>query len=102
MLDDMPLLAQLAVVLVVGVALGTAYFYALWLTVQRVPTSRHPTVLILVSAVLRLTLLFSALFLVMQGGHWDRLLAAVAGLLIARFALGRILSPAAKPPGPAP
>ena len=86
-----PLVAQLAVSVVIGVALGTVYFSALWLTVTRIRTARRPALLMLTSATLRMGLLFVGLYLTVQGGHWERLLAAVAGIVIARVVLTRAL-----------
>ena len=92
-----PLPVQLALFLAIGIVLGIVYFYALWMTVRHVRTARRPAVLMLTSAALRLGFLFAALYLIVQGGQWERLLAAVAGLVIARLLLTRVL-PAHEPP----
>jgi F1F0 ATPase subunit 2 len=86
-----PLLTQIAVSAVIGVALGTAYFYALWLTVTKIRTARRPALVMLTSATLRLAVLFAGLYLIVQGGHWERLLGAVAGIVLARVVLTRAL-----------
>lgn len=86
-----PLPAQLGLFLAIGILLGTVYFYALWMTVRHVRSARRPAMLMLTSAALRLGFLFTGLYLIVQGGHWERLLAAVAGLVIARLLLTRVL-----------
>ncbi len=40
-----------------GLCLGSAYFLGLWLTLQRLPRSRHPFLLMTLSLLIRLTVL---------------------------------------------
>ena len=47
-----------------GLGLGLLYFGGLWLTVGKIPTSRHPSRLLLVSTVLRFGTTLLVLFLV--------------------------------------
>ncbi|NJN67591.1 MAG: ATP synthase subunit I [Chloroflexaceae bacterium] len=75
-----------------GMAMGLAYFGGLWLTVQRLPRSRHPALLLVGSFALRMALLLVGLYAVM-GGQWQRALAGVAGLLLARVVLTHRLRP---------
>lgn len=74
-----------------GILLGAAFFGGLWLTVRRLPDSPAPALLALGSLLLRMTVLLAGLFLLMQGS-WERLLAALAGILAARFILTRWIS----------
>jgi len=80
----------LALALVAGVGLGLFYFGGLWLTVRRIPASRHPVLLTLGSFVGRTVAVVLGFYLVM-GGHWERLLASMAGLIVARILLVRRL-----------
>jgi F1F0 ATPase subunit 2 len=80
--------SALALSAIVGAALGLGYFGGLWLTVQRLPNVRRPGLLILASFLGRMTLLLFAI-LWLAAGHFDRLLAALAGLLAARLLLIR-------------
>ena len=89
--DTLPLAPQLLLFLLVGLVLGAMYFYALWLTIRRLPQARSPALLVLASALLRLGMLFAGLYWVTAGGHWERLLAAVAGVILARILLTRWL-----------
>lgn len=69
--------------LAAGLALGAFYFGLLWLTVQRVPHSRHPALLVQFSLLGRMLVAVAAFLLVMQG-QWERLVACLCGFLIAR------------------
>jgi len=75
-----------------GAALGLGYYGGLWLTIQRLPTAGRPGLLASVSLFLRLGLVLVAFYLVM-GGRWERLLACLAGFLLARVLLVRRLGP---------
>lgn len=75
-----------------GIGIGLFYFGGLWLTLQRVPETAQPGGLIMLSYLVRTAVTLLLLFLVM-GGHWPRLLAAVAGFLLARLTLIRRLGP---------
>ncbi len=78
-----------------GMLMGLGYFGGLWLTVQRLPKSRHPALLLVGSFALRMVLLLVGLYVVM-GGQWERALACVAGLLLARAVLTHRLRPASR------
>jgi len=81
-----------------GIAVGFFYFGGLWLTVQRLPQSRRPAVLSLVSLIIRLGLTLAVFYLVMAG-RWERLLVCLAGFLLMRFVLVRRWRPAPQPAG---
>ena len=49
-----------------GVSLGIFYYGGLWLTVKKVPISRNPQILLLLSAVLRLVPTLFALFIAVK------------------------------------
>lgn len=76
--------------LVIGFALGVFYFGGLWLTVRRLPKIESPALWLLLSFVIRMTVLLGGLYLVM-GGRWERLLAGLGGVLLARVLLIRRL-----------
>jgi len=75
----------LALSFAVGMAAGAAYFAALWLTVRWLARGKLAPAWLLGSAVIRLALLIGVLFWVMNG-QADRLLVALAGFLLVRFA----------------
>jgi F1F0 ATPase subunit 2 len=79
-------LLALALSLLVGAGLGLFYFGGLWLTVQRLPTARRPALLALGSFWGRTVVTVAVLYLIMDG-HWQRLVAAMAGFVIVRLIL---------------
>jgi F1F0 ATPase subunit 2 len=85
-------LANLFLALSAGAFLGVFYFGALWLTVQRLTRAKRPGLLFLGSYVVRMAVTLVGFYLVM-GGQWERLLACVAGFLLARQFLVRYLQP---------
>ena len=72
----------------VGLALGVAYFGALWLSVRHLPQTKRPALLLAASALVRFTLLAAAFVLVMDTG-WERLLVCILGFLVGRHVLIR-------------
>ncbi len=91
----MNLTVSLLLAFVAGVVLGLFYYGGLWLTIQRLPQSSRPGMLTAVSLFLRLGLVLVAFYLVM-GGSWERLLACLAGFLLARVLLVRRWGPGGK------
>ncbi len=69
--------------LVTGTVLGTLYFGGLWITVRRLAVTRQPALLTLVSFVVRAAVVLLGFYFVM-GGRWERLVACLAGFLLAR------------------
>jgi F1F0 ATPase subunit 2 len=73
-----------------GAGLGALYLGSLWLVVRRLPTARHPTLWLLGTAACRIGLLLAAWYGI-AGGRWDALLACIAGFLILRITVTRIV-----------
>ena len=71
-----------------GMVLGLVYFLSLWETVKRLTSTRWPVFWTLGSLVLRMAFLLTGLYLIGYG-HWDRLLAALIGILLIRTVLVR-------------
>jgi F1F0 ATPase subunit 2 len=76
----------------VGVVLGLFYYGGLWLTVRRLPELGRPELWIFVSLVLRIAVVVAVLLLLF-GEQWERLVAAMAGMLAARIVLVRRIGP---------
>jgi F1F0 ATPase subunit 2 len=91
-------LIPLFLAFVAGIVVGLFYFGGLWLTVQRLPQTRRPAVLSLVSLFIRLGLTLAVFYLVMAG-RWERLLACLAGFLLMRLVLVRRWRPTPQPAG---
>ena len=80
-----------------GVLVGLVFFGGLWWTVQAATRSRHPYRLLFISWVLRMAVLLVAVRLLIGEGHWERGVAAVVGILVARTILLWKLAPPTTP-----
>ena len=72
-----------------GVALGLLFFGGLRWTIQRLPHTRHPMALALGSLLVRTALVVGAILWIGQG-IWQRYVAILAGILVARVAAVRV------------
>lgn len=81
----------LGLALAAGMALGVFYFGTLWLLVRRLDRLARPAVWLGVAGILRLAVLLGLLALLF-GERWERLLAALVGLLAVRVAFTRRLA----------
>jgi F1F0 ATPase subunit 2 len=75
-----------------GFALGSLYFWGLWKTTQKLPTTNAPLRLFLISYAGRLILAVAAFYWMAQGG-WLNVLLCLLGFLIARSLLIRRWEP---------
>ncbi|HPA84363.1 MAG TPA: ATP synthase subunit I [Deltaproteobacteria bacterium] len=82
--------AVLIFAFVAGMALGLAYFIILWASLQRLPSSRTPFRLMIFSYIARLFLVLPGFYLVMNH-RWERVASALAGFIIMRSILTRLL-----------
>jgi F1F0 ATPase subunit 2 len=82
-----------------GVLLGAVHFGGLWLTVQRLPTSRRPALLAMGSLAVRMAVIAAGFVLIVSGGL-GHVAAAVVGLLAVRTLAVRRIAPAPEPVGP--
>jgi F1F0 ATPase subunit 2 len=73
---------------VAGMGLGLLFFGSLWWTVQRLPDLKHPAFWFVVGFLLRLSIMLVGLYW-LSAGQWPRLLACLAGFLLARMAVCR-------------
>jgi F1F0 ATPase subunit 2 len=69
--------------LIAGLALGTFYFGALWLTVRRLPDVRQPALLVLGSLAGRLSVTLLGIYVV-TGGHWAKIGVCLLGFFVMR------------------
>ncbi len=86
-------MSQTALLLIpfgIGVALGAAHFAGLWYTVKGLPDSRHPSLSLLGSALVRISLVMTG-FTLLLNGRWEPISAALLGFLLAREILVRRL-----------
>jgi F1F0 ATPase subunit 2 len=73
----------LVLAVAVGLALGLIFFGGLWWTIRRSLSARQPAVWILGSLLARMGVTLTGFYWV-AGGDWQRLLACLAGFVIAR------------------
>jgi len=91
----------LALAWVAGAGLGAFFFGGLWWTVRRSTSSPRPASLFFASALLRMGVALGGFYLV-GGGQWERLLACLAGFLMARLVATWLIPPAGSPAPRAP
>ncbi len=70
----------------VGVLLGIFYFGGLWLTLQKITGSTYPYLLVLLSFLVRATVVLAGFYLLLRA-DWYYLLASLVGFIVARTVL---------------
>lgn len=93
--------AVLVIAALAGFALGAMFFGGLWWTARRGATSPWPALWFLGSLVLRMGITLPG-FLVVAGGHWQRMLTCLIGFLLARAVAVRITRVPQEHPANAP
>ena len=87
---------QILISLAAGLVLGAVYFGGLWLTVARLPRSRHPWLLMPVSTVVRTIIVLAGMWLGgIQLGETNQLIrigVCLVGFLIARYLITRLIN----------
>lgn len=78
--------------LAAGLLLGVFFFAGLWWTVRKGVSSKRPALLFLGSMMLRTGVVIAGFYFI-SDGHWQRLLACLAGFFIARFIVTRLAGP---------
>ena len=82
--------------LLAGVLLGTFFFGGLWWTIQMRSPSEWSGLLFAASLLLRMAVAVTGFYLVSHG-EWRKLVACLAGFLLARIAVTRLIRlPSAK------
>lgn len=69
-----------------GLVLGGVYCAMLWFSVQRVYIARNPMLWLAATAVPRIAVPLASFYWVMDS-RWERLLACLAGFVVARLAV---------------
>lgn len=77
--------------LALGLAVGSGYFYCLWLTVKKLVDHKHPMRLVAISFICRLGFALSVFYLTVSDGNYLRLVSAIIGFLIARELLKKLI-----------
>ena len=82
----------------VGVALGLFYFGTLWLTLLYLSKTQRPVLVAVGGFFVRMAITLLGFYLIMEG-HWERLLIALGGFILARIFLTRRLRARGRNPG---
>jgi F1F0 ATPase subunit 2 len=82
----------LALAWVAGLLLGAFFFGGLWWTVRRGVSAQRPALWFLISSLLRTGIILTGFYFI-SGNHWERLVAALLGFVIARFIVTRLTAP---------
>lgn len=77
--------------LVDGIGMGIVYFGGLWLTIQALPASKCPSLIMVCSFFVRITIALFGLYCIIGDGRWDSLLAFMSGFLLLRVVFIRRL-----------
>jgi len=72
-----------------GGALGTVFFGGLWWTIRKAVGSPRPALWFFISLMLRMGIVLAGLYFV-GGGQWQRLVACLIGIIVARFVVLRL------------
>ena len=79
----------LALACMAGAALGAIFFGGLWWTVRKGLASSRPVLWVFASFLLRTGIALAGFYFV-SGGDWQRLLACLAGFVMARMVVTRL------------
>jgi F1F0 ATPase subunit 2 len=72
-----------------GLALGAFFFGGLWWTVRKGIASPRPALWFLGSLLVRTSVVMAGFYYIGQS-NWQRLMASLAGFIVARFAVSRV------------
>jgi F1F0 ATPase subunit 2 len=86
---------------VTGAALGALFFGGLWWTVRRGVSSPRAALWFFGGLLLRMSLVLAGFYFVGRG-HWERLVACLLGIIIARFIVMRLTRPPVEQPNSRP
>lgn len=76
-----------------GSVAGTLFFAGLWLTVRRLPSMRHPALILMSGYLVRLALTLGIIWWSSRGNLWQ-LVLCLAGFLAARWVIVRLTNAA--------
>ncbi len=81
-------LSAMALSMAFGVVLGSFYFYGLWVTLKRLPSSRQPALLSLGSLLARSVVCILGFYLILiLGSGLYAMISGIVGFIIAKIVL---------------
>lgn len=75
---------SMIIAFVVGIALGIIFFGGLWFTVKKVVVAKLPSLWLLISFILRVSITMLGFYLIADN-NWQNLLLCLVGFILARF-----------------
>jgi F1F0 ATPase subunit 2 len=94
MIETANILTLLISFLIGGLA-GFIYFFGLWLTVSKLPTIKHPGLLMISSLLFRTAFVMSVFYLIMITASWQGLVTSLIGFTLMRLVLNKRYGPVA-------
>jgi len=77
----MQLFINILIGLTAGVLIGGFFFGALYVTAQKLLQSSHPTLLMLISFIIRIAVTLGVFYFLIKGGHLIRFFAGLLGFI---------------------
>ena len=97
-MSDSPSFPQLFLLFLAGMGFGLFYFGGLWLTLQKLAHRRSWTLWLGISFIVRLAVVLSGFFLLMQG-NWLKLTALTMGFIVTRIVIIKRIQKTSGPTG---
>ncbi len=85
----MPEFIHWSIALLVGLVLGAIFYGGLWWTVRKLNTTKSPALLSVGSLLVRMAILLLGIYAI-GAGHWERMVVALVGVVLARFIVFRV------------
>ena len=89
--SDISFIGYFIMIIILGILSGVFYFGGLWLTLQYMARSRYPALVTLFSYIFRIAVSFFILLYIARFGEWTYILYWLAGFILARSVLSRLL-----------
>ena len=74
-----------------GIIFGLLFFYALWLTTQKIVNSAQPACWFISSWLIRMPVVFFGFYWV-ANGNWQLLIACLLGFIVGRWIISRAIN----------
>lgn len=88
----MSTLFEYIVSFIAGVLLGLFFLQGLWVTIRNIDKTRHPALRLLVSILVRFSLVLAGFFFLARYAGWQHVLTAVVGFTLLRIYIVRRFS----------
>jgi len=86
-------LFMISVALLTGLALGFVFFGGLWLTIRKALASKIPALWFLGSFIVRVGIIMTGFYIIMQDANWINGLICLVGFIGAKFIVIRLTKP---------